>query len=98
MSVHKDDEKQVKVIAGKFEKAEGPVKGHNVEPVYLDVELNKDKEFNLNIPSTHNKFIYLIDGEIEIGTKKHDDIKGSTLILLTTVSYTHLTLPTSDLV
>ena len=24
--------KQVKVIAGKFENAEGPVKGHNVEP------------------------------------------------------------------
>ena len=39
MSVHKDNEKQVKVIAGKFEKAEGPVKGHNVEPVYFDVEL-----------------------------------------------------------
>ena len=83
MSVHKDDEKQVKVIAGKFEKAEGPVKGHNVEPVYFDVELNKDKEFNFNIPSTHNTFIYLIDGEIEIGTEKHDDVKDSTLILLT---------------
>ena len=83
MSIHKDDEKQVKVIAGKFEKAEGPVKGHNVEPVYFDVELNKDKEFNFNIPSTHNTFIYLIDGEIEIGTEKHDDVKDSTLILLT---------------
>jgi redox-sensitive bicupin YhaK (pirin superfamily) len=33
--------KQVKVIAGKFENAEGPVKGHNVEPVYFDVELKK---------------------------------------------------------
>ena len=83
MSVHKDDEKQVKVIAGKFEKAEGPVKGHNVEPVYFDVELNKDKVFNFNIPSTHNTFIYLIDGEIEIGSEKHDNVKDSTLILLT---------------
>ena len=83
MSVHKDDEKQVKVIAGKFENAEGPVKGHNVEPVYFDVELKKDKEFNFNIPSTHNTFIYLIDGEIEIGSEKHDNVKDSTLILLT---------------
>ena len=82
MSVHQDQDKQVKVIAGKFEKAEGPVKGHNVEPVYFDVELNKDKEFNFNIPSTHNTFIYLIDGEIEIGTEKHDNVKDSTLILL----------------
>jgi len=82
MSVHKDENKQVKVIAGKFEKVEGPVKGHNVEPVYFDVELNKDKEFNFKLPLTHNTFIYLINGEIEIGTKKHERIKNSTLILL----------------
>ena len=82
MSIHKDSDKQVKVIAGKFEKAEGPVKGHNVEPVYFDVELNKGKEFIFNLPSTHNSFIYLINGEIEIGKKKHDNVKDSTLILL----------------
>ena len=82
MSVHKDDNKQVKVIAGKFENAEGPVKGHNVEPVYFDVEINKDKEFNYKLSSTHNSFIYLINGEIEIGKEKHDQIINSTLILL----------------
>ena len=83
ISVHKDNDKQVKVIAGKFEIAEGLVKDHNVEPVYFDVELNKDKEFNFKIPSTHNTFIYLINGEIEIGKKKHNQAKDSTLILLT---------------
>ena len=83
MSIHKDDDKQVKVIAGKFEKAEGPVKGHNVEPIYFDIELNKTKEFIFKIPSTHNTFLYLINGEIEIGTKKHDNVINSTLILLT---------------
>ena len=83
MSVHKDDDKKVKIIAGKFENAEGPVKGHNVEPIYFDVELDKDKLFNLKIPSAHNTFIYLINGEIEIGKNKHDNVKDSTLILLT---------------
>ena len=82
MSVHKDNDKQIKIIAGKFEKAEGPVKDHNVEPVYFDVELKKDKEFKFNLPSSHNSFIYLINGEIEIGNKKHDKTKDSTLILL----------------
>ena len=82
MSIHLDDSKKVKVIAGKFEKAEGTVKGHNVEPVYFDVELNKDKEFIFKLPSTHNSFIYLINGEIEIGAIKHDQVKDSTLILL----------------
>jgi len=83
MSVHKDDDKQIKVIAGKFQKAEGPIKKHNLEPVYFDVELKKDKEFNFEIPSSHNSFIYLIEGEIKIGEKEHDKVKDSTLILLT---------------
>tara|TARA_B100000579_G_scaffold381917_1_gene350752 strand:+ start:303 stop:758 length:456 start_codon:yes stop_codon:yes gene_type:complete len=82
MSIHKDEGKQVKVIAGKFEKAEGPIKGHNVEPVYFDVELNKDKQFHFKLSSTHNSFIYLIKGEIVIGEKKHGNVKDSTLILL----------------
>ena len=42
--------KLVKVIAGKFENAEGPVKGHNVEPVYFDVELEKERNLILIFP------------------------------------------------
>ncbi len=83
MALHKDADKQIKVIAGKFEKAEGPIKGHNVEPVYFDIELKKGKEFIFDITSTHNSFIYLINGEIGIGDKNHDKVKNSTLILLT---------------
>ena len=83
MSVHKDSDKQIKVIAGKFQKAEGPIKKHNVEPVYFDVELKEDKEFNFELHSSRNSFIYLIEGEIKIGEKKHDKVKDSTLILLT---------------
>ena len=79
----KDQEKKIKIIAGKFDQVEGPVKGHNAEPVYFDVELEKDKEFNFNLPSTHNSFIYLIEGEIKIGEQNHDPVKNSTLILLT---------------
>jgi redox-sensitive bicupin YhaK (pirin superfamily) len=82
MSVHKDQEKQIKVIAGKFEKAEGPVKKHNVDPIYFDVELGEKKNFSFKLPKTHNSFIYLIEGEIKIGQNKHSKIKGSTLILL----------------
>ena len=82
MQTHKDEGKIVKVIAGKFEQAEGPVKKHNVEPVYLDIELKKDKEFNFKLPSTHNSFIYLIKGEIKIGKNNHQKVENSKLILL----------------
>ncbi len=82
IQVHKDSDKQVKVIAGKFENAEGPIKKHNVEPIYFDIELKKDKDFNIELPLAHNSFIYLIDGEIKIGEQTHDKVKDSTLILL----------------
>ena len=83
MQIHKDTDIKVITIAGKFGDAEGPVKSHNVEPVYFDIELEKDKEFNFDLPSTHNSFIYLIEGEIKIGDKNHNKVDGSTLILLT---------------
>ena len=82
MQIFEDKDKIVKVIAGKFENAEGPVLGHNVEPVYFDIELKKDKDFNYKLPATHNSFLYLIDGEIKIGEKIHDRVENSTLILL----------------
>ncbi len=82
IQVHKDSDKQVKVIAGKFENTEGPIKEHNVEPIYFDIELKKDKDFNIELPLAHNSFIYLIDGEIKIGEQTHDKVKDSTLILL----------------
>ena len=82
IQVHKDSDKQVKVIAGKFENTEGPIKEHNVEPIYFDIELKKDKDFNIELPLAHNSFIYLIDGEIKIGKQTHDKVKDSTLILL----------------
>ena len=83
MQIHKDDDKKIKVIAGKFGKAEGPVKDHNVEPIYFDVELEKNKEFNFDLPSTHNSLIYLIEGEVKVGEQNHDPVKDSTLIILT---------------
>ena len=82
MKTHKDNEKTVKVIAGKFNSAEGAVNKHNVDPIYFDVVLNKDKIFDFNLPATHNSFIYLINGEIKVGEKKHEKITDSKLILL----------------
>ena len=82
MQIHKDNGKKVKVIAGKFKNAEGPVKEHNVEPIYFDIELKKDKKFIFDLSLNHNSFIYLINGEIKIGNQNHSKINDSTLILL----------------
>ena len=82
IGVYKDNEKTVKVIAGKYENVEGPEKGHNVEPIYLHIKLNNEKKFKTNLPSGHNSFIYLLEGEIKVGEKKHLKTTNSNLILL----------------
>ena len=83
MKVYKDSAKKIKIIAGKFNDIEGSIKNHNVEPIYFDLELEKNKTFYFNLTSTHNSFIYLIEGEIKIGDLNHNKVKDSTLIILT---------------
>jgi len=82
LGLHKDDDKTVKVIAGKFEKAVGPQTNHNVNPIYFHIILNKEKEFKCEVPEGHNSFVYLLKGELKIGEKEHDKTKDSNLILL----------------
>ena len=82
LGVHKDSEKTVKVIAGKYEKAEGPQTNHNVEPIYFHIVLNEKKEFRCEIPEGHNSFIYLLKGQLQIGEKEHNKTSDSNLILL----------------
>ena len=79
----KDQEKRIKIISGKYQNKIGSVKGISVDPIYLDVSLENEKIFNYIIPSSHNVFIYLIYGEIKIGSKAHDKLQNSTLISLT---------------
>ena len=82
MKVYKDEEKKIKIIAGKFKNYEGPIKGHNVEPIYFDIELREENEFKFDLPLNHNSFIYLVEGNIKIGKGKHQRIDGSSLIVL----------------
>ena len=82
LGIHSDKDKTVKVIAGKYEKAEGPEKNHNVEPIYFHIVLNEGKEFTCRVPAGHNSFIYLLKGELKVGEKSHKKTEDSTLVLL----------------
>ena len=82
MKVYKDEEKKIKIIAGKFKNYEGPIKGHNVEPIYFDIELREENEFKFDLPLNHNSFIYLVEGNIKIGKDEHQRIDRSSLIVL----------------
>jgi redox-sensitive bicupin YhaK (pirin superfamily) len=78
----KDKEKKIKIISGKFQDKIGPIKGISIDPIYLDVELEKNKIFYFIVPSSHNAFVYLVTGEIKIGNNKHGKLQNSNLICL----------------
>ena len=82
LGTYSDDEKVVKVIAGKFKDIEGPEKNHNVEPIYFHIVLKNKKEFSCEVPEGHNSFIYLLKGQIKIGKINHEKTNDSNLILL----------------
>ena len=82
MQTYKDIDKKITIIAGKFKDVEGPVSKHNVEPIYFDIELKEGKEFNFELSSTHNSFIYVVEGSIKIGDQAHASIQNSKLIIL----------------
>ncbi len=61
----------VRVIAGDFGGASGPVSGVVTEPVYLDIALEPGARVEVPLPAGHNAFAYVFDGE---GVKAGDDV------------------------
>jgi hypothetical protein len=64
----KIDRGSVRVVAGTFASATGPVKGIVTDPVYLDVRLDADGRFETAIPEDHTAFVYVYDGDGTVGT------------------------------
>ncbi len=58
----------VRVIAGMFSGARGPVKGIVTDPVYLDVRLDAAGRFETDIPEDHTAFVYAYQGKGSVGT------------------------------
>lgn len=60
--VKEGDGRTVKVIAGSYGKAEGPVKHIPVDPLYLDVTLPAEAEFRLPVKRGYTVFAQAIEG------------------------------------
>ena len=59
---------KVRVIAGKVGDVEGPVAGVVTEPTYLDVHMDAASTAELTLPSGHNAFVYVYEGQALVGT------------------------------
>ncbi len=61
----------VKLIAGRFADASGPVNGAkklSTDPLYLDVHLPAGAEFDAPLTPGHNAFLYAYEGSAQIGS------------------------------
>ena len=61
----------IKIIAGAYENEDslvrGPIQGITTAPLFLDVHLPPNAEFEQRISKELNAFVYLYEGELEIG-------------------------------
>jgi len=73
----------LKVVAGNTkQKTKGIINNETIDPIYWDIHLEKNKQFNDYIPTSHNAFIYVIEGELSVG-EKNTCVKRGQLATLT---------------
>ena len=58
---------RVRVIAGRVGETAGPVSGVATEPVYLDVALDANAHYAVDLPTGHNAFAYVFEGGVAVG-------------------------------
>ncbi|WP_435103872.1 pirin family protein [Arhodomonas sp. AD133] len=56
----------VRVIAGRVDDAEGPVRGVVTDPVYFDVAFEPGAQWCASVPDGHAGFVYVFDGAMEV--------------------------------
>jgi len=64
------DGSKIKIIAGRVDGTEGPVRDLAINIEYFDVELDARKIFNHATSKNDTVFAYVVEGSIEIGRKK----------------------------
>ncbi len=62
-------EVMVRVIAGESNGIEGVVTREVTEPIYLDIHLPAGSHFSTQLPATHNAFVYVYRGAVQIGAE-----------------------------
>ncbi len=70
-----------RIIAGEYQDKKGPVTDIMIEPDYFDISLTPNTLFSHKVPINHTCFIYILEGEITLGSQS-DTIFSSGKILL----------------
>ncbi|WP_420549867.1 pirin family protein [Curvivirga sp.] len=61
----------IKVIAGETDQnTKGPIEAEATAPIYFDINLKAGDHFTQSIPKGHNTALYIIEGDLFVGTKE----------------------------
>jgi len=60
---YEKDGVKIRVVAGTVEDVTGPVLDIAAAPLYMDVQLDRDKEWTFDIPTGHTALAYVFEGE-----------------------------------
>jgi redox-sensitive bicupin YhaK (pirin superfamily) len=72
---------KVRVVAGSAFGATGPVTGIEVDPLFVDLALEKNASLEHALPSHHAAFVYVPDGAVRIGDSKTEVRAGQIAVL-----------------
>lgn len=72
---------KLRVVAGTAEGKTGPVSGIDVEPLFVDVSLEKGHVIALPVPQTHTSFLYVTEGAMRVGDSRRE-VKAQEIAVL----------------
>src|SRR5262245_15647875 len=64
------DGARIRVVAGTAFGATGPVSGIDVDPLFVDVTVEKGVAFEVPVPVDHNAFAFVTDGAVRLGPSR----------------------------
>jgi redox-sensitive bicupin YhaK (pirin superfamily) len=65
-----DEGVTVRVIAGASHGVEGAMQRDTTQPLYLDLQFAAGASFAQKLPATHNAFVYVFRGELQVGATR----------------------------
>jgi quercetin 2,3-dioxygenase len=86
--VQRADGSLLRVVAGRTVEATGPVTGIDVDPLFLDVRLQRGAELRQVVPATHTCFLLVIDGAVRVGST---EVPHGRVAVLTDGELVHVT-------
>ncbi len=61
---------KVRVLAGEAFGVKGAIERPTTAPLYLDLHVAAGQQLSLPIPESHNAFLYVYEGELEVGSQE----------------------------